>query len=628
MTVSEAPRVVWSDEQKDIIEADPSGFLLVDAPPGTGKTAVACARVADLLDQGVDPSNVMLLSFTRTAVAELRDRIGSHCETPELAAAVRITTLDSTCWSLLYGFTDDEVKSLFGDYDANIERVTSMMRGRHAELVEYFDGFEHIIVDEAQDLTGARALFVIELLKVVPEHCGATVFADPAQAIYGFTTADADIASSESGRQRTLVEKLHRNPFAGMGERGLTHVYRTDSKRLIDLFLRVRKDLLQTDRDPYDRYDDVKEAIRDAAVGRVGLIDKAAADLSDDGLVLYRRRVEVCNASSYLSNAGIPHRIRMSGTPTCIPAWVGGALAGISTDEMDRTRFREAFSRLGEDLAMSAGGEAQAWSLLASVAGDGRGGVNAKRLRSVLSRTRPPSELCHAELGHSGPIVGTIHASKGREAGEVHLMLPTIEFPEDKTDYEEESRVLYVGATRARDRLKVGKGYNFVAPSLDSGRVFRFTSKKTAAQVEYGRDGDLNLPWIVSRKRPVEDVRRVQSFLATCTFRDVRLAAFSPPPDFHYLIRVDDPDQLDVPIARFGEGVKGDIFEIAKRSHHFFKRKLKAGFSVKHLWMVGVRTVVLPHDHPELDRLHRPYCDSGMFLAPVVKGFTQIYLKG
>ena len=30
----------------------------------------------------------------------------------------------------------------------------------------------------------------------------------------------------------------------------------------------------------------------------------------------------------------------------------------------------------------------------------------------------------HAELGLRGPIVGTIHASKGREADTVHLMLP------------------------------------------------------------------------------------------------------------------------------------------------------------------------------------------------------------
>ena len=41
--------------------------------PGTGKTAVACARVAELIDKGVNPAGIWLISFTRTAI---RQKIG------------------------------------------------------------------------------------------------------------------------------------------------------------------------------------------------------------------------------------------------------------------------------------------------------------------------------------------------------------------------------------------------------------------------------------------------------------------------------------------------------------------------------------------------------------------------
>ncbi len=48
----------WTEEQSEIISSRPSARLLVEAGPGTGKTAVACARVAALVDQGVNASSI------------------------------------------------------------------------------------------------------------------------------------------------------------------------------------------------------------------------------------------------------------------------------------------------------------------------------------------------------------------------------------------------------------------------------------------------------------------------------------------------------------------------------------------------------------------------------------------
>ncbi len=49
--------------------------LLVVAGAGTGKTKTLVARLTSLLDEGVDPSRVLLLTFTRRAAAEMLGRV-------------------------------------------------------------------------------------------------------------------------------------------------------------------------------------------------------------------------------------------------------------------------------------------------------------------------------------------------------------------------------------------------------------------------------------------------------------------------------------------------------------------------------------------------------------------------
>ena len=51
--------------------------LLVVAGAGTGKTSTIVARVASLLDDGVDPDRILLLTFTRRAAAEMLSRVAA-----------------------------------------------------------------------------------------------------------------------------------------------------------------------------------------------------------------------------------------------------------------------------------------------------------------------------------------------------------------------------------------------------------------------------------------------------------------------------------------------------------------------------------------------------------------------
>lgn len=69
----------WSDElskeQRDLASHDGRVVRLV-AGPGTGKTRVMTRRVAYLVeDQGVNPSAILALTFSRAAAGELRERL-------------------------------------------------------------------------------------------------------------------------------------------------------------------------------------------------------------------------------------------------------------------------------------------------------------------------------------------------------------------------------------------------------------------------------------------------------------------------------------------------------------------------------------------------------------------------
>lgn len=125
-TNSSEAGAAWDDSQLKVIETLGDRRLLVDAGPGTGKTAIACTRLVHLiLDEGLNPARTWMISFTRTAVAEIRARLFSYVG--ESSFAIKIATLDAHAWSLHSGFNDGA--KLTGTYDGNIEHVLELIEG-------------------------------------------------------------------------------------------------------------------------------------------------------------------------------------------------------------------------------------------------------------------------------------------------------------------------------------------------------------------------------------------------------------------------------------------------------------------------------------------------------------------
>ncbi|MFD8301185.1 ATP-dependent helicase [Streptomyces sp. NPDC059690] len=83
-----------------------SGPLLVLAGPGTGKTTTLVESVAERIARGGDPARVLVLTFSRKAAVELRDRMALRVGA---ARAPQATTFHSFCYALVRAHQDSEL---------------------------------------------------------------------------------------------------------------------------------------------------------------------------------------------------------------------------------------------------------------------------------------------------------------------------------------------------------------------------------------------------------------------------------------------------------------------------------------------------------------------------------------
>lgn len=109
--------MTWTEEQKKVIDLR-NRNLLVSAAAGSGKTAVLVERILQMItdrEHPVDIDRLLVMTFTKAAAAEMRERIGEALEKrleespgdenlerqSTLLNHARITTIDSFCLSLL-----------------------------------------------------------------------------------------------------------------------------------------------------------------------------------------------------------------------------------------------------------------------------------------------------------------------------------------------------------------------------------------------------------------------------------------------------------------------------------------------------------------------------------------------
>ncbi len=108
-----------ADEEARRFAVDPCRNVVLEASAGTGKTRVLVERYLNLLRAGVEPANILAITFTRKAAAEMHERIVRRLREDAALSAdgrkrwldfrdrlgeIAISTIDAFCLSLLREF--------------------------------------------------------------------------------------------------------------------------------------------------------------------------------------------------------------------------------------------------------------------------------------------------------------------------------------------------------------------------------------------------------------------------------------------------------------------------------------------------------------------------------------------
>lgn len=609
-------------EQEAVVLAPPESRILVEAGPGCGKTHVVCERAARLIhEEGLNPNEILIVSFTRTAIREMRNRIAAAASESPIGG-LDIQTIDQLAYRI-------NGRILNGDYRNSIEAAACKL-GEDDGTVDVL-AYRHVFVDEAQDIGGCRATFVRELLAglVRVHEAGVTVFHDPAQAIY-----DWQIGRDES--PEPVVTGLL---AADMFEQTvvLIHDYRTKETaepefvdllakwtatagpELVDLLAKARTITLAGG-------EGASEGVRELLIAEGGgWSDKELKDLASrseiqSSLVLFKSCVEVLAASWQLAkDDGQPHGLRFGGLPRRVEPWIAFVLNEIGENRFTQAQFETAWIGL-ETLRLAEGWSCQAaWDLLFEFGGQAGARVDAGRIADLVARESPPMEFTPSPVGGAGLVLSTIHGSKGREADYVLFSVPKLNSESDGTGRaDEECRQLYVGLSRAKQGLHCVKGMNlYPRKRIGRGkRPWRTTKTKDAAQVGIGMRGDLD---------PVRDLGvatgepDVQETLTTWPGTQQSLACFKSEGrfgDWDYRL-LTSPDETIV--GRLDSQVQDDLGLIRREMG-----SRGAPGSLNGVRWVDVSSCGVSREQAVNLRLKEPYATTRVWLAPMVIGYAWI----
>src|SRR5438128_1779394 len=111
------------NEQQLAAVTAPPGPLLVIAGAGSGKTRTLTYRVAYLLENGVDPRNILLLTFTNKAARQMTDRV------------VNLLPVDTS-----------------GLWGGTVHPIGNRMLRRHGSVLGYSSGFTILDREDQKDL--------------------------------------------------------------------------------------------------------------------------------------------------------------------------------------------------------------------------------------------------------------------------------------------------------------------------------------------------------------------------------------------------------------------------------------------------------------------------------------------
>lgn len=513
-----------TEAQRRLVEAPVDSRLLVTAPAGSGKTLSLIHRLAYLIDEEeLEPSELLVLSFSRAAVREIRNRLTTL---GSAAAHVEVRTFDSYATWLL-SETAAEGPWQHQGYEQRIRTATRMIK-EDPSTAELVSETRHLVVDEVQDLVGDRAELVNALLDADIE--GFTLLGDPAQGIYGFQLADPRDRLAGAARLYSQVKERFIDDLEEVSLQGNFRAREPEARVALDFGAALG--------DVDAPFNDIQRRLRTLLLSgdSLGNLDQAAPVLSRmtaPTALVCRTNGDVLLISRRLHELGIPHRVQRTAQDKVIPSWASTLFRELGTKQPTKDAVLKVLGEAGLD-------PHEVWAVLRRMDRSHRGetlDLTTVRKRLILGDL--PDEFVGRP--RENLVVSTIHRVKGLEFDQVVLVDPGDAPDDDLVEQAERARLMYVAMTRPRDLLiqmkpisGLSKGY---LKSDKSGRWAELGFKAGACLGVEVRPDDVNAAEPAGVTGFVEDPLEIQRYLAAAVRNG----------DTVSLVRADQADPDDLP---------------------------------------------------------------------------------
>ncbi len=285
--------VKWSDKQLQAINE--KGNLLVAAAAGSGKTAVLTERIAKLISDGADIKNMLIVTFTNAAAAEMKKRISKRlneialsCEGEEKSRLTmqaqsvphaNISTFHSFCMHILRRhFYEAELDPAFRNAD---ETQAEIIKDEAMEkCIECFAEDEEIA--GLYRMIGNEKAFietVLSLYEKMNSNPEPMQWLDRAVSIYNVENVER-FDETEVAKQMVLIAKMRLEGAKSYNERALkliapdTKAYEFIQKELDNICFDLS----------LDKYSELYDALKTSSGGRISWkgVDDSDKEIADE----------------------------------------------------------------------------------------------------------------------------------------------------------------------------------------------------------------------------------------------------------------------------------------------------------------------------------------------------------
>lgn len=473
--VIEAPKEEKSrksglDENQQAAVNSTENQLLIVAGPGSGKTTVLTRRIAHLISSGkFMPENCLAITFTRRAAQEMRERLIKLLETN--ASQINIHTFHSLCFSILKEnhaaaglhpdftvmseqeqklCTDPEILEHALNFDELITLTVKLLEENPDILQQYRERFRYVSVDEYQDID-ENQYKLIRLL--VPADGKICAIGDPNQAIYGFRGGDSRFFQNfTQDYPETKIINL-KNNYRSTGNIVNASNQMIQEFNIVSMYEKPHEKItIHTAPTDKAEAEFVASTIERLIGGHsMFSIDSERASGQEceysfsDFAILYRTSSQLPPLIEALQRTGMPF-VTLSNEPLCEKKPVRELLKKLNAE----TEIPEQLTLLKEEFVEKISDNI--WQFLTNLA------QTHREKEDFIHEVSLITEADTLDKRADRITLMTLHSSKGLEFKCVFItgledgILPLYRAKET-AEIEEERRLLYVGMTRAEERL-------------------------------------------------------------------------------------------------------------------------------------------------------------------------------